>query len=592
MAKSILQRPRPTHSQGRSAKDLYRELNWNQSAGQILPVLCQYVVKGTKGVINSRRFTRSAQVLHPAFDRVTQHLDFFVVPLRYLYTVFNDWQLNINDVNSSLLLGHVSGSVDERLPIPLPQVDFTGLLTKVFPASAFSNDPVKTALACNDALRLIDRLEYGRSAIISTGANVMNLLKLAAYQKVYYDHYRNTSYEANNAYHYNLDWMMDSPLADTTDATTLERLRGLLTLRYVNYRNDFFHNVYPSVNFVSNSIAMDGADWSLPPNLTGVVSPAVYSSSTYQNSVGAKGGSSSTRIFTASGAGSAQNNMVNVEAIRAAFALEKLHRVQSLAPRHVKDQFKAIYGVDVSNKVSFETDRIGSFVNDVVFGEVTATSGGNTGSSTYTQLGDVGGKGVGASGREDDLSFYVDEDSIILGVQYFMPKGFYDSDGMDLFNAYLQREDFPMPMFENLGLRPVYAKALYNSGPASDRNSIIGYTYAWSELKTGIDRNFGLFANTMIKFTKGTTSAPTPNVSSVSGVLSSFVTHVSKMRSIGLSPVPLSADYFKVVPSDLNQIFKQNYSDIGDESTDQFYGWMALKLSVVNGMSLYSLPTF
>jgi hypothetical protein len=226
-----------------------------------------------------------------------------------------------------------------------------------------------------------------------------------------------------------------------------------------------------------------------------------------------------------------------------------------------------------------------------VFGEVTATSGGQTGSSSYTQLGDIGGKGVGSSSVESDLSFYCEEDSIILGVQYFMPKGFYDSVGMDPFNSYLQREDFPLPMTENLGLRPIYAKYMYNTGQAVTRNSIMGFTFSFPELKTGIDRNYGLFGLNFDAFAAGTSSNPNPVLVNLPGSLSTFATHVYGLFYKFNQGGTLSADDFKVVPNDLDTIFRVNYSKVGDESTDQFYGWMAIKLSVVNGMSVFGLPS-
>ena len=48
-------------------------------------------------------------------------------------------------------------------------------------------------------------------------------------------------------------------------------------------------------------------------------------------------------------------------------------RASAFAPKHVKDQLKARFGVDVGDKVSYESERLGGFVSDVSFGEVTQT---------------------------------------------------------------------------------------------------------------------------------------------------------------------------------------------------------------------------
>ena len=595
MAKnSVLNRPHVESRRGRSAKDLSRELNFNQSAGMLIPVLSQFCVKGTKGVINRRVFTRTAQVVSPAFDRVTQHIDFFKIPLRLLYSPFNDWSLNINDLNSSLMLSKVPSADQNVLPQALPSVDFSSLFDTIFDRSRFSGSNIDYQMtkAYNDGLRLLDFLGYGRSCISSSGSNVMNLLKLAAYQKCYFDYYRNTAYESNNAYYYNLDWAMSSPLISLTDNTSVAILNGMFTLRYVNYRNDYFHNIYPHLNYVS-SIPV-GSDWKIPSSVLGVQSGGGDVSILPVYGISA---SMSPQIRTVKAAGSGDTGYFNIQSIRAAFALDKLMRASAYAPKHVRDQFKARFGVDPGNKVSGECDRIGSYVNDVIFGEVTATSGGQTGttsggSAVYSQLGDIGGKGIGSSQNDEDLHFYCEEDSIIMGLQYFMPKGFYDSIGMDDFNAYSVREDFPQPEFENLGLRPLYAKTLSNQGSATDRNVIIGYTVPQQCLKLGIDWNHGLFNRDMLLFNAPTTAGTGQPVGfTTSGALMSFATHVDQYRIMAQSPTAATAALFKVVPNDLDSIFKLNYSAIGNEFNDQFYGWMRIKLAIVNWQSIHGQPS-
>lgn len=490
MSNSPLSRSRVRESVSRSAAELSSTLNFNQSAGMIVPLLARPFIAGTDGYISRSSFCRSKTPLFPAFQSVTEHVDVFLVPLRYLFTPWNDWKLNINDINSSKFVDF-PGQIDLSLMTSVPRMDFGSQLYLDI-ASQYSSNFDK-ARSINDANRLLDMLGYGNVTQFGTTANVQNLFKLAAYQKVYYDYFRNTSYESNNPYAYNLDWLWKSNngLLDRSGLSSVSAasfaFQNLLKLRYANYRNDYFHNVYPSLNYVVSN--PNGLDWSLPSNIGQIVTGIPRSSSVVP---GAIMPSPSSTVNNIAGTQVPVSSPFSVQNLRAAFALDKLMRASAYTPKHVKEQFKARFDVEVPESVGMESVRVGSWQNDIVFGEVTSTANTADSLGNGDSLGAVGGKGVG-TGHDSRIHFHCKEDSILLAVQYFVPLAMYDSRGIDEWNMKLIREDFFQPEFQNLGLRPLYRKSLDFVDNAVSDNYLIGYTVPNQSYKVPINRNTGLF---------------------------------------------------------------------------------------------------
>lgn len=592
MSYKVLSRPRVVSTQGRHAFDRSCVRNFNTSAGIITPVLCEPCIAGTKGKINRRVFTRSAQVVAPNFSSVQQHFDFIKVPIRLLLSSWNDWKLNINDINSSqLVASSITGIPNLSLPTSLPSMDFgNNLVKRVCDAYALLVPTVtlsEQANKLNDLERLLPLLGYGSddhlfdSAGNST-ANILNLIPLAAYQKAYYDLYRNTTYESNNPYAYNLDWlyMKSSQILDLTQVEHAQHFFDMSALRYVNYRNDYFHNIYPSLNYSSSSPY--GINWSIPSSVMFDASASTSPVATDVSIQAQTGGQ--TRLRFALNSSSPSSAFGSVQQIRAAFALDKLARASAYAPKHVRDQFKARFGVDVGSKVSNECERIGSFVHDIVFGEVTSTS-----DTVGASLGELGAKGVGGHDFGEDIEFYCEEDSIILGLTYFMPRAMYDV-ALDEYNMKLVREDFFQPEFENLGLRPIYRKNIYPDFTGQYMNTIVGYTVPNQRYKLGKDQNTGLFCRTMYYFNHDGTNVVR---NSIGGPLQSFTTsNISQRLVSSYISSGVNYEYFKVKPEDLASLF--SFSDPSYENSqfgDQFYGNVRIKFATVQGMSVHGQPS-
>lgn len=562
MAKtSVLGRPLPYASLPRNAFDRSFSVKCNWSSGQLIPVFFKNGLKGSHCKINRSVFMRTADVNTAAFTTLDTHIDFYAVPYRLLWSHYDNFILNINDTNSSALMYDSSdyvgsGSPDMRIPASVPSFNLNQ--ATIPGAGTTLDDGTEYVLGLQ---RLLDHLGYSTMWENSGSVTqVVNAFPLLAYQKVYFDHYRNTSYQSNNPYAYNADYLY---VGGTQGTYTTAQLKDLLTLRFVDYRKDYFTNIYPSLNYTVSQPA--GTDWTVPSSVVGVSTL----STTSLGSVGpASDDNRSASVIFSGFPERSRSVVVSAQSLRAVFALDKLQRASAYAPKHVKEQYEARFGVKFPSALSSESRYLGSFKNDVVIGEVTATSTSYDPDGAAQPLGTIGGKGVGADGFSQDIEFDLVEDCAIIGMLYTLPRSAYDSTFLQKFNLRQTREDFFQPEFMDLGLQPVYRKEWNIINNTTINNVVLGYTERYLEDKLSVDENRGLFRN--------------------GNQLSVFTTHTNLNRRGGYTSGGVDYRYFKVLPSDLNAIFITAFD--GSEVTDQFFGQFTFKFVANQNMSVHGQP--
>lgn len=601
MRQTALSRPMPYASLPRNSFPRGFCKRFNTSTGILLPVFAQFVPLGSKFRLNRSIFLRTAQLNTAAFPLIDFNIDFYVVPLRLLMTRYDEFKTNTQDLNSSAFS---TTHVPSRMPyFKLSDIHSTIVSPSFTPGTDLLGVDLKYGAA-----RLFDLLGYDDANLASLASGYdaeYNAFRLLAYQKIYYDHYRNTAYESNEPLAYNADHAYLSG-GDGYISSQLA-IQKMCELHYVNYRKDYFQAVYPGLNYVMSGVEADQDPWYLPHTLMGALD-AQSLSGTVGSSLGrysvpfapdgtpsgnvtlsANSGGNIQSAGTTAGGSSYSNrpidhdhlftatvyqsptNLTNVQAIRAAFALDKLMRASAYAPKHVKDQLEARFGVKLRKSYGNESTYIGSFGNQITIGEVTSTANTDTGSSG-DKLGAIGGKGVSGDPYSKTISYTVESDCIVMGIAYGLSRSMYDSHRIDNFNQKHLREDLPVPEFMDLGLRPLLLSELIHVQNATLDNQAIGYVTRDQEYKIGIDENHGLFRDgqPLGVYTVHTNSANRLTPGSPIGILS-------------------TAAYFKVSPSDLNSIFAQNF-DPTDQLTDQIFGQIEFKFDVRQNMSIHGQP--
>lgn len=595
----VLEKAKVTAPSGRNPFDRSQSIACHSLLGELNCVMAQPVIAGTKGKISRRCFSRTASVTVPSFHNVTEHFDFFMVPIHSLWRQWNDWKVNINDMKDTNLVPWNANTNEPNLALPAncPRLDLLDLIHTCLNISNSSS--VSVVRQANDMIKLSEAFGYGEvvatPADTTLTARVMNTFIPAAYQKCYFEHYRNTVYESNNPYAYNFDWLyngVDQGLFDLTNTKHRVVAAELFKMRRVNYRNDYFHNIYPALNYVQTSPS--GINWTVPSDLGGGVlrgynNFGIDVNLSVSNDLRPNIGQAPNQM-------SSNTQVITPQSIRALFALDKLMRASAYAPKHVRDQWKALYGVDTVDDPDMRSVRIGSFQSDVIFQEVTSMA--DTGVATGQGfLGALGAKGLGGEQKDKFINFFAKEDSIIIGLHYYLPRAMYDAYGLHPFNIKIARESFFNKFFENLGLRPFYYTYLDGTGKRANGNYsnssiMIGWTVPNMELKIAPDLNFGAFKERFYTIRR-TVQAGTPTVSvtdNATSVLSCYVPHNNFLRSLATPSAPITAEYFKVAPEDMDNLFVESVPVDHRVEFFQFYGAYRIAFVVVAGMSVHGQP--
>ena len=601
--KAVLSRPLPDATVPRNAFDRESMRVYHYSLGQIIPAWWEVMLKGSHAKFNRKIFQRTCSLKTAAFPIIDTHIEYYFVPLRQLWSLWDDFKLGIQDVNSTALVNSADETSLGALTMPnrVPYTTLTDIYAALLNMRTNSQTDIFGQPTEQNAEKLLNLLGYGYPDAVSTNVADVNLWPLLAYHKIYYDHKRNSMYENNCAKAYNMDYLWARNRDMKLPASELyQNYQGLLTMHYVDYRNDYFNNIYPSLTYIqitSPYQTSSGTSGNPYINPIGIPSSVVGMGSSSQSVTltGTTGsdynrwyqdGSStplvpSQAVSTASDSHLGTNgyNMshdhslnttatitmqYNVQSMRAAFALDKLMRSSAYAPQHAKEQYEARFGVK-SKPNPNESIFIGAYKNDIQIGEVTSTS--NTSASGGDALGAIGGKGVGFDDWGKTLEFTAEEDGIVMAIQYSTIRSCYRSAGIDSYLTKHLPEDYFVPEFMNMGLEPVYGLEFNQS---LGQSTILGFRPRNQRYKLGIDKSYGLFAYT-------------------GSDLSMFINHtdIGRIPNVGQSGVNYA--WFKVNPSDLDDITEVAYD--GTMNTDQFFGQTIFGATIIQNMSVHGQPS-
>lgn len=566
----------------RNAFDLSHNDVFSCAPGMLLPISCTEVLPNEHFEINPQIFLRTMPLNSAAFVRMRQHIEFFFVPMRVLCRQFNQFVVGTKYPVSALdTINAYAGSVP----------NFALSTLRAWYMSATGTDGLGISRKLG-ALRLFDLLGYGYSSArgvtaddypddygtgtATTPAPKLSVFRFAAYQKVYQDFYRNPYWEPANASAFNFDDFFNKSL--TNDAND-DRLNDLFQLRYRNWSKDFFTSIQPSFQgapFVTSSVNMSNfglltvssdktfgptsSDFTPSGNLANTVASSNYSKGA---AIGISGGYQGGPMS------------IPVHNIRAAFALDKLYRLQ-------QQSGNGSYGEQIRNRFGFggvhddwKSTYIGGSSSPISIGEVITTantvSGGST-SETLGQTGDIYGKA--SSVNDGHIVFDTTEHGIIMGIFSVTPDADYNSFGIDPHNFKLNFEQFYQPEFDRLGHQPVNTYYFTCLDPLNDTSStswkqrIIGFQNRYLEYKTGIDKVHGQFC------TGGTLSAwAAPRNSGI-------------LFDTGQSPFNMYS--LKVSPRILNSICSVTYD--GNEKTDPILVDSHISIKAIRPMSVSDEP--
>lgn len=567
----------------RNAFDLSHNDVFSCAPGMLLPISCTEVLPNEHYEINPQIFLRTMPLNSAAYVRMRQHVEFFFVPSRVLLRQFPQFVVGTKYPISSI---DTLNSFDGLIPSVT-----LATLRALYCASDDTPDGLGIPQKYG-SLRLFDLLGYGLNSSRSINNDSypdqyvsqsskqdspkLSILRLAAYQKIYQDFYRNPYWESAEAPIFNYDDKFGQTISPAITDDKV-RLYKLITLRYRNWTKDFFTSVQPQfqgapfvtsyvdmAQFVTSSSSIKSNNF-VPDTSVTDMNTGLPSQTSSLSSLASLVANTGTGPFS-----------IPVHNIRAAFALDKLYRLQ-------QQSGNGSYGEQIRNRFGFggvhddwKSQYLGGSSAPISIGEVITTANTAEGDQNLGFTGDIYGKA--SSVNDTKVVFDTKEHGFIMGIFSVVPDADYNSTQIDPHNFKLSFEQFFQPEFDRLGHQPLNSYFLsclspYTGSGQSDTENrswlqrVLGFQNRYLEYKTGIDRVHGQFCS------GGSLSAWTAPRNS--GILD-------------INTVYYNLYSLKVSPKILNSICSVTFN--GTEATDPILVDSHISIKAIRPMSVSDEP--
>lgn len=480
----------------RSSFDLSSKKLFTAKVGEILPCYWQIAIPGNKYRISSDWFTRTVPVNTAAYTRIKEYYDFYAVPLRLIsralpqaFTQMSDYMtsadsgasntkmlssvpntslLNISNT-LALIVGSGSDLLDDAgLPFSYGSCKILDLLG--YGSFLASNNISKKAIT-SSYLGLADVADAD-NPLVYKSSQVVNLLPLLAYQKVYFDFFSNSQWEKHLAYSYNVDYW------DGTSQLTV--VPDMLKIRYANYPKDYFMGILPSSQYGSVAL-LSPLDATLASNVVLARSTDGISNSSVRNPSGGATVQATSSNSTTSDRLLRVNTDLSALSIRATEYLQRWKEVVQFSSKDYSDQMAAQFGIKAPEYMGNHSHYIGGWSNVININEVL-----NTNLTADNSQAVIAGKGVGSNSGHTITYDCGAEHQVIICVYHAVPLVDWNLTGQNPQLTVSSISDFPQPAFDQLGMQPVPGLNLHNN-PSRSVPASIGYNLRYWQWKSNID---------------------------------------------------------------------------------------------------------
>ena len=568
MPKNVMKLLKPSPHRARNDFDLSHRHIFSANFGELLPISCIETVPGDHIKLHASDLLRTIPLVTSPFLRAKQHLDVWFVPYRDLWHNFDQFITQKNEPVSSALKKHTF----------LPHTDLATVATYM----GYNGNDVVGRSYTNGAEKIMNLLGYGSDLITkfsnSADSPSVNLFRLAAYNYIWYNEYRQQYYDDGRtlisgispigidsdvipAGLFNFDYLTCDTEANAEVAVYF--LRPMMQMRYRLWKKDLYTGLMPSTQFGNvssvSSSGLSGYDlgrWLTNSGSVPTGSSSVSTSSGGGNLAAAGSGIKHDHTFT---------NSFDVLALRRSEAVQIWRENALRAGNHVRDNFEAHYGVS-SDFQDHRPKFLGSVSSPLNIGDVMATA--NSSAGVNDRVGDIAGKGL-SSLDEKVFTYDAKEFGVIMCMFSLLPETEYNAIGVDRMNQLLESEDFFMPEYENIGLEAVSSQ---NFNVLEKSNAkVVGYAPRFYGYKTKLDKVFGSFQSSWNGAAGINAPWASPNYPAQNAMSAPTVT------------VPLGTLY--VNPA----IYDVNFS-LSVANVDQFLCDVYFDVDAVRPMSVVGLP--
>lgn len=571
MAKNVMKVLKPSANIGRNALDLSHRNVFTANFGELLPCCCIETVPSDDYLeIKPADLVRAMPLVTSPFMRAKQHIDFWFVPYSALWSRFNEFMVDKSEPASSSLKSRDF----------LPNANLYDIYTEVNYAKNNSFKDIVGRPLHVGAYKLLNLLGYGATHDY-LGATIeaykVNLFRLAAYNFIWYKEYRQKYFDdgtlnlvgSTPASLWNFDDVKCDTIAhsDVISQRDYHSILGMVQMRYRCWKKDLFTGLLPGQQY-GNVSALTAFNISDYLKVDGGSIGNVLKSSNSQSDVTLVSGSGSDYTALKLSAGSVRSN-INVLDLRKAEAVQIWRENALRAGNQVEDNFEAHYGSKPRSHMITHPTYIGSYDSSLNIGDVISTA--QTGDGTNQTLGDIAGKGT-MSLDGHTLKFKTTDFGVVMGIYSLLPEAEYNALGVDRMNQLLEREDFFIPEYQNLGLEPVSAATFFCGELSGGNTNLLGYAPRYWGYKQKFDQCFGEMMHTHDK----------------TGLYSHWCspkTDVPRQISTNGGVLPLATLY--VNPA----LFDINFS-VGLSVSEQFLVDLFNQVTAIRGMSVSGMPSY
>lgn len=481
----------------RSSFDLSSKKLFTAKVGEILPCYWQIAIPGTKYRISSDWFTRTVPVNTAAYTRIKEYYDFYAVPLRLIsralpqaFTQMTDYMTSAasssanvsaltsvpyapqSAISAFLLAANTGDQPNARDDAGLPIVyGSCKLLDMLGYGSVLAS--TNTAKAAITAKYLgLDGLGDANNPLVYSTSQVVNMLPLLAYQKIYYDFFSNPQWEKHLAYAYNVDYWSGSG--------GISLAVQMVKLRYANYPKDYFMGMLPSSQYGSVAVLPSHYDPSHSSN-----NVLAYSSGAHPPYGLVENGNSSTNVTVSNSSDALRyatlNSDLSALSIRATEYLQRWKEVVQFSSKDYSDQMSAQFGIKAPEYMGNHAHYIGGWSSVININEVV-----NTNLDTDSSQASIAGKGVSSNSGHTITYDCGAEHQVIMCVYHAVPMLDWNLTGQSPQLTVTSISDFPQPAFDQLGMQSVPALNLQNN-PGRTVSGSLGYNLRYWQWKSNID---------------------------------------------------------------------------------------------------------
>lgn len=520
--------PSLSSQKGFSMHDLSHYFGFKCSTGHIVPLECDILNPNERVRLKADMFVRMQPLVTPAMVDIDVDIHYFFVPLQMLDINFGRKWSQTREIFTSIIGG--SQLSDKDLIRFCIGTSFTAYRTYFHEegTAGFSGYSSSNTLECYGSriFRLFDYFGLNPYVLLKDSPNFFDTDAQTVVQAIedngdprnvvrqwnntfdpYLFFYQILAYNAIWQYWYRLEDrdMFDNKFfnldrfytANTTDIVADNLFNGdtqhtakmldLFGIKYAPNRKDYFTSTFraPVINGL-NFLQGNTNDLFTMLN-DGNENRQFLTDTAFHPSVV---GNASESTSINSGAPTIVKNQdsleFNTQQLRLMQAKEKYMNILGRLPRKNYDNLVyALFGENVPHDIKHELSHLGHDHFTINIGQVTSTA-----STDGAPLGELAGTGVGSS-KSKGIKFTAPVHGIIMAVASIVPRRMYLG-GLLRHNYITTLNDFYNPVYDNLGMQPIFSFELSNeplsAAEFTPDTTLCGWQFRYEQFKRRYDR--------------------------------------------------------------------------------------------------------